>query len=43
MYWEGWTWYIGADGARGDALDMAAEVGAQLTGRRIGNSEFNSR
>ncbi len=33
VYWEGWTWYIGADGARGDALGMAAEVGAQLTGR----------
>jgi flavocytochrome c len=33
VYWEDWTWYIGADGARGDALGMAAEVGAQLTGR----------
>lgn len=33
VYWEGWTWYIGADGSRGDALDMAADVGAQLTGR----------
>jgi flavocytochrome c len=32
VYWEGWTWYIGADGSRGDALDMAAGVQAQLTG-----------
>jgi fumarate reductase flavoprotein subunit len=35
-YWEDWTWYIGTDGARGDALDMAAEVGAQLTGEGHG-------
>ncbi|MWA03219.1 FAD-dependent oxidoreductase [Actinomadura sp. LD22] len=27
-----WTWYIGADGARGDALRFAAAVGAQTTG-----------
>jgi len=27
-----WTWYIGADGSRGDALDFAEEIGAQLTG-----------
>ncbi|MER7684916.1 FAD-dependent oxidoreductase [Streptomyces sp. NPDC097610] len=33
VYWDGWTWYIGADGSRGDALEMAAGVGAQLTGR----------
>jgi succinate dehydrogenase/fumarate reductase flavoprotein subunit len=32
-YWEDWTWYIGADGSRGDHLGMAAGVGAQLTGR----------
>lgn len=25
------TWYIGHDGARGDALDLAAAVGAQVT------------
>ncbi len=35
-YEEGWTWYIGADGSRGDAIAMAAEVGAQLTGRDNG-------
>jgi flavocytochrome c len=32
-YVEGWSWYVGADGARGDALDLAQDVGAQLTGR----------
>lgn len=29
---EGMTWYIGADGSRGDALDLADEIGAQTTG-----------
>lgn len=27
-----WTWYIGADGSRGDAIDFADQLGAQLTG-----------
>lgn len=27
-----WAWYIGADGSRGDHLDLAAQVGAQVTG-----------
>jgi succinate dehydrogenase/fumarate reductase flavoprotein subunit len=27
-----WTWYIGADGARGDAFSFADQVGAQITG-----------
>jgi fumarate reductase flavoprotein subunit len=31
-WYEGWSWYIGADGARGDALDFAGQAGAQLTG-----------
>ncbi|MFN2536931.1 MAG: FAD-dependent oxidoreductase [Mycobacteriales bacterium] len=30
------TWYIGHDGARGDALDLAGAVGAQLTGHDRG-------
>lgn len=33
---EGWTWYIGADGARGDAFGFAGQVGAQITGRDRG-------
>ncbi len=28
----GWAWYIGAPGSRGDHLDLAAQVGAQLAG-----------
>ncbi len=28
----GWSYYIGADGARGDALDFTREVDAQVTG-----------
>ena len=36
VYWDGWTWYIGADGARGDALELGEAVGAQLTGRGNG-------
>ncbi len=32
----GWAWYIGADGARGDALDLGAQVGAQVTGHDRG-------
>jgi fumarate reductase flavoprotein subunit len=27
-----WAWYIGAPGSRGDHLDLANQVGAQLTG-----------
>ena len=30
------TWYIGHDGARGDALDLGATVGAQVTGHDRG-------
>ncbi|MGQ0625272.1 MAG: FAD-dependent oxidoreductase [Sporichthyaceae bacterium] len=30
------TWYIGHDGARGDALDLTAELGAQVTGHDRG-------
>ncbi|OOL33478.1 oxidoreductase [Rhodococcus rhodochrous] len=32
VWYEGWSWYIGAEGARGDALDFAEAIGAQLTG-----------
>jgi flavocytochrome c len=32
----GWTWYIGADGSRGDHIDLGAQVGAQLTGHDRG-------
>ncbi len=28
----GWSYYIGADGSRGDALDFTREIGAQVTG-----------
>lgn len=31
-----WTWYIGADGARGDGLDLGAAAGAQVTGNGRG-------
>ena len=31
-----WTWYIGAEGARGDAIDLGRQVGAQLTGHDRG-------
>lgn len=31
-----WAWYIGASGARGDALDMGAEMGLQVTGHDRG-------
>jgi len=31
-----WMWYMGAEGARGDALDLAAQVGAQLAGHGRG-------
>jgi succinate dehydrogenase/fumarate reductase flavoprotein subunit len=30
------AWYIGADGARGDAIDLGAQVGAQITGHDHG-------
>lgn len=33
---EGWSWYIGADGARGDALDFAAQAGAETIGHDHG-------
>ena len=32
----GWTWYIGAPGSRGDALDLAEQVGAQILGHDRG-------
>lgn len=32
----GWAWYIGADGARGDALALADQVDAQLLGNDRG-------
>lgn len=32
----GWAWYIGADGARGDALALAEQVDAQVVGRDRG-------
>jgi fumarate reductase flavoprotein subunit len=31
-----WTWYIGAPGSRGDALDLAGQVGAQILGHDRG-------
>jgi flavocytochrome c len=31
-----WAWYIGAPGSRGDHLDLAQQVGAQLTGYNRG-------
>ncbi len=31
-----WTWYIGADGSRGDHLDLGAQVGAQFAGYNRG-------
>ena len=31
-----WSWYIGAEGSRGDAIDLAAQVGAQLVGHDRG-------
>ena len=31
-----WTWYIGGDGARGDAIDLGGQVGAQLVGHDHG-------
>jgi fumarate reductase flavoprotein subunit len=32
----GWAWYIGAPGSRGDHLDLATQVGAQVTGHDRG-------
>lgn len=32
VYDTGWSYYIGADGSRGDALDFTREVRAQITG-----------
>jgi fumarate reductase flavoprotein subunit len=32
VYDTGWSYYIGADGARGDALDFTRAVDAQITG-----------
>lgn len=34
--YEDWSWYIGADGAQGDALELGAAVGAQFTGHDHG-------
>jgi flavocytochrome c len=33
-----WMWYMGADGSQGDALDLATQVGAQITGKGRGLS-----
>lgn len=32
VYGTGWSYYIGADGSRGDALDFTRPLGAQVTG-----------
>ena len=32
----GWAWYIGAEGSRGDAFDLGAQVGAQIVGHDHG-------
>jgi succinate dehydrogenase/fumarate reductase flavoprotein subunit len=32
----GWAWYIGAEGSRGDAFDLGAQVGAQVVGHDHG-------
>lgn len=32
VHYEGWTWYIGAEGAQGDALDFAGELDLQTVG-----------
>jgi fumarate reductase flavoprotein subunit len=32
----GWAWYIGAEGSRGDAFDLGAQVGAQIIGHDHG-------
>jgi fumarate reductase flavoprotein subunit len=31
-----WTWYMGADGAQGDAIDLGEQVGAQIAGHGRG-------
>ena len=36
VYDTGWSYYIGADGARGDALDFTRPVDAQVTGHDRG-------
>lgn len=36
VYDTGWSYYIGADGSRGDALDFTRSVRAQLTGENRG-------
>jgi fumarate reductase flavoprotein subunit len=35
-YDTGWSWYIGGDGSRGDHLDLAEQVGAQIAGYNRG-------
>jgi len=41
----GWSWYIGAEGSRGDALDFTRDVHPQLAGRdrglRLIHSDFD--
>jgi flavocytochrome c len=32
VWYEGWSWYIGANGACGDAIDIGEELGAQIIG-----------
>jgi len=36
VYDTGWSYYIGADGSRGDALDFTRDVSAQVTGYNRG-------
>jgi len=38
---EGWTWYIGAEGSRGDALGFGEQVGAQVLGYDRGLRTLN--
>ena len=35
-WYEGWTWYIGADGARGDAIDLTRPLGSVVVGHDRG-------
>ncbi len=35
-WFEGWTWYIGAEGSQGDALDLTGPLGAQIIGHDRG-------
>jgi predicted oxidoreductase len=37
-----WSWYIGADGARGDGLALARDAGAAILGRDHGHCGFRA-